>query len=114
MKQVRLSVTLSILGLGAVGLLGCVAAAIGSLALVHADDEESNSRPYVITINDSLGNFISRGLLRCMRIGTMSATDSGQGSPEFFFSSQLGSWKPDGTGGIVARTIDFDFPRLHL
>jgi hypothetical protein len=22
----------------------------------------------------------------------------------------LGSWKPDGEGGLVARTIDFDFP----
>ena len=26
------------------------------------------------------------------------------------FTSQLGSWKPDGRGGLVARTIDFDFP----
>jgi len=33
---------------------------------------------------------------------TMSVTDSGQG-PTFFFSNQLGSWKPDGNG-------DFDFP----
>ena len=26
------------------------------------------------------------------------------------FSSQLGSWKPDGKGGIAGKTIDFDFP----
>jgi hypothetical protein len=37
-------------------------------------------------------------------------TDSGQGGPTYLFSSQLGSWKPDGNGRIVARTIDFDFP----
>jgi hypothetical protein len=41
---------------------------------------------------------------------TMSAIDSGQGGPTFFFSSQLGSWKPDARDGLVARTIDFDFP----
>jgi hypothetical protein len=40
----------------------------------------------------------------------MSVIDSGQGSATFFFSSQLGSWKPDGNRRIVARTIDFDFP----
>jgi hypothetical protein len=39
----------------------------------------------------------------------MSVIDSGQGGPNFF-SSQLGSWKWNTGGGIVARTIDFDFP----
>jgi hypothetical protein len=40
----------------------------------------------------------------------MSVIDSGQGGPTFFFSSQLGSWERGGNGGLVARTIDFDFP----
>jgi len=39
-----------------------------------------------------------------------AAIDSGQKGPTFFFSSQLGSWKPDARDGLVARTIDFDFP----
>src|SRR5262249_29728053 len=41
---------------------------------------------------------------------TMSVIDSGQGGPALFFSSQLGSLRPDGKGGLVAKTIDFNFP----
>jgi hypothetical protein len=41
---------------------------------------------------------------------TVSVIDSGQGGPTFFFTSQLGSWKPDRHGGVLARTVDFDFP----
>jgi hypothetical protein len=52
----------------------------------------------------------SRGVITLHAGQTMSVIDSGQGGPAFFFSSQLGSWKPNGTGGVVARTIDFDFP----
>ena len=40
----------------------------------------------------------------------MSVIDSGQGGPSFSFSSQLGAWKPDGKGRLVAKTLDFSFP----
>ncbi|MBV8211592.1 MAG: hypothetical protein JOZ08_00020 [Verrucomicrobia bacterium] len=65
---------------------------------------------YVTTITDSNGNFASRGVFTFHPDFTMSAIDSGQGGPTFFFSSQLGSWKFDGAGEIAARTIDFDYP----
>jgi hypothetical protein len=102
--KLRLLAVLSILG---------VVAAIGSVALVHAQNDQgsngSNGRSYVITVTDSNGAFASRGVIALHADQTMSVIDSGQGGPTFFFSSQLGSWTRNGTG-IVAKTIDFDFP----
>jgi hypothetical protein len=40
----------------------------------------------------------------------MSVVAADQGGPTYFFSSQLGSWQPDGKGGVVGKTIDFDYP----
>ena len=98
----------------AVGIFG-VLAAVGSMALLHAQDDgdhgfRSSGRSYVTTVKDSAGNFASRGVITLHANHTMSVIDSGQGGPTFFFTSQLGSWKLDGKGGIVARTIDFDLP----
>jgi hypothetical protein len=107
MKHLHLPATLGIFG---------VLAFIGSVALLNphkatADEERCpNGRVYVITVNDSTGNFASRGVIALHADHTMSVTDSGQGGPTFFFSSQLGSWKSNGQVGIVAKTIDFDFP----
>jgi hypothetical protein len=106
MKHLRLSVVLGILGL---------VAGVGSVSLLNphkasADDEGPNGRSYVITVVDSTGAFASRGVITLHADQTMSVIDSGQGGPTFFFTSQLGSWKPNGSGGVVARTIDFDFP----
>jgi hypothetical protein len=104
MKHLRLWIALSIFGL---------LAAVGSVVLLHGQDEEDQGfrgRSYVTTIKDSAGNFASRAVITLHADHTMSAIDSGQGGPTFFFSSQLGSWKPDGDGGVLARTLDFDFP----
>ena len=106
MKHLRLLVALGILGL---------VASVGSVSLlnphkVSADDEGPSGRSYIITVTDSNGAFASRGVITLHAGQTMSVIDSGQGGPTFFFTSQLGSWKPNGTGGVVARTIDFDFP----
>jgi hypothetical protein len=107
MKHLRLPATL-----GAFGIL----AAIGSIALLNphkvtADPEwVHNGATYVTTVTDSNGAFASRGVIALQADHTLSVTDSGQGGPSFFFSSQLGSWKPDGKGGLVGRTIDFDYP----
>ena len=77
----------------------------------HQDQQDQgNGRFYVITVTDSAGNFASRGVITLHNDRMMSVIDSGQGGPTFFFTSQLGSWKPNGTAGAVARTIDFDFP----
>jgi hypothetical protein len=104
MKHLRLWVTLGIFGL---------LAAVGSVVLLHAQgggDLGFIGRSYLTTIRDSTGAFVSRGVITLHSDRTISVTDSGQGGPAYHFSSQLGSWKPDGDGRIVARTIDFDFP----
>ena len=65
---------------------------------------------YLITINDSEGNFASRGVMTLHADGTMSVIDSNQGGTAYYFSSQLGSWRREGDGKVVAKTIDFDYP----
>jgi hypothetical protein len=106
MKHLRLWVKAGIFGL---------LAALGSVALLHAQnagDQGSSGASYLTTVKNSSGNFASRGVITLHTDHTMSVIDSGQGGPTFFFTSQLGSWKwnPSPSGGIVARTIDFDFP----
>jgi hypothetical protein len=96
----------------ALGIVGLLAAA-GSVALTRA--QEGGERgltagSYVTTIKDSSGDFASRGVITLHADQTMSVTDSNQGGPSYFFSSQLGAWKADGHGGIVAKSIDFNYP----
>jgi hypothetical protein len=103
MKHAGLSVT--------AGFFGFLAAAAVALpagsAIAHGGFEGAS---YVTTVKDSNGNFASRGVITLHADQTMSVIDSGQGGPTFFFSSQLGSWEPNGKGGAVGRTIDFDYP----
>jgi hypothetical protein len=104
MKHAGLSVTAGIFSL---------LAAVGSVVLpAHyaAADDGFMGASYITTVKDSAGNFASRGVITLHSDHTVSVIDSGPGGPSFFFTSQLGSWKPDGKGGLVARTIDFDFP----
>jgi hypothetical protein len=70
----------------------------------------NNGLAYLITITDAQGAFASRGVLTFHADHTMSAINSEQGGPTFFFTSQLGSWKSGNAGSLLARTIDFDFP----
>jgi hypothetical protein len=104
MKHASLSITARILGLIAI---------VGAVVLPHAPDAAadagSQGASYVITVKDSTGDFASRGVITLHADYTISVIDSGQGGPTFLFSSQLGSWKSNGKGGVVARTIDFDF-----
>jgi hypothetical protein len=66
---------------------------------------------YVTTVtNVATGAFASRGVITLHADYTLSVIDSGQGGPTFFFTSQLGSWTADDSGGVVGKTIDFDFP----
>jgi hypothetical protein len=103
MKHLRLWIALGMFGL---------VAAVGSAALhgQNQDDQGASGASYVTTFKDSAGNFASRGVITLHADHTTSVIDSGQGGPTFFFTSQLGSWKPDGHGGVLARTLDFDFP----
>ena len=104
MKHLRLWVALGIF---------ILLAAVGPAALPHAQeagDRGFRGGSYLTTIKDSAGDFASRGVIALHVDRTMSVTNSGQQGPAFFFSSQLGSWKPDGNRKIVARTIDFNFP----
>ena len=104
MKHLRLWVTLGIFGL---------LAAMGSVVLPHAmggGDQWFSGGSYLITLRDSEGNFAARQVITLHADQTMSVVDSGQDGPAYFYSSELGSWKPDGHRRIVAKTIDFDFP----
>jgi hypothetical protein len=93
-----------------------VAFGIGSVALLQAQDQPAptNGRSYLVTVTDALGNFASREVITLHTDQTISVIDSGQGGPAFLFSSELGVWKPNGTGGIVAKTLDFDFPSAGI
>ena len=94
-----------------IGICGLITAAV-SIAPLRAQSTANlflSGASYLTTVNTSQGSFASRGVITLHTGGTMSVIDSGQGGP-FFFSSQLGSWAPDGKGGLVARTIDFDYP----
>ena len=92
-------------------LLAC----LGAVAL-HAPQATAEAlsvlrgATYLITIKDAQGAFASRGVITLHGDRTLSAIDSNQGGPTFFFSSQLGAWQFDGNGGIVGRTLDFNFP----
>jgi hypothetical protein len=105
MKQLRLPAFFSlIVALGSVALL--------SPANATAEDHEGphNGATFLTTVKDSSGNFITRTVLTLHADHTMSVVAADQGGPTSFFTSQLGSWKPDGKGGVVAKTLDFDYP----
>ena len=104
MKHLRLWITLGIFA---------VLAAAGSAAYLYAQtvaDSDFRGASYVTTVTDSSGNFASREVMTLHADHTLAVVDSGQGGPTYFFSSQLGSWGPVSTGGLVARAIDFDYP----
>src|SRR5260370_21323223 len=104
MQQLRLPVFFSlIVALGSVALLSPPSAT--------ADREgPRNGATYLTTVKDSSGIFTPRTVRTLHADHTMSVVAADQGGPTFFFTSQLGSWKPDGQGGVVAKTLDFDYP----
>src|SRR3974377_1426195 len=108
MRQLRLPITFRILSI----------LALGAVAFLHpqpaAADQGGSGASYLTTVKDSSGNFASRGVITLHADNTMSVIDSGQGGPAFLFSSQLGAWKPDGKGGLVAKAVDFDFPSVDI
>jgi len=99
MKHPRYWVTAGVLGLLAV---------VGALAMPRAQSAGLgvfSGGAYLITINDSEGNFASRGVMTLHADGTMSVIDSGQGGTAYYFSSQLGrAWiTPSASRRVAAR-----------
>ena len=91
-------------------LLACLCATrLGVLPANAGSLDDSGGATYLITIKDAAGAFSSRGAIALHGDRTVSVIDSGQGGP-FFFTSQLGAWGYDHKGGVVGRTVDFDFP----
>jgi hypothetical protein len=105
MKKNRFSTVLVAAGLfAAFGL-----SALCPQVAVAQDPHACIGASYIITNTDSTGAFVSRGVVALHGDHTLAVTDSGQGGPTYFFSSQLGSWSFDSKGDVVGRTIDFDF-----
>ena len=63
---------------------------------------------YLTTVTDSNGNFRTRTVITLHADHTMSVVGADSGGPTYYFTSELGSWRPDGKGGAVGRTLDFD------
>ena len=96
------------LALGVLALL----ATLGSVALSRVQFggyPEFSGGACLLTFTDNQGDFLAREVVVLHADHTMSAVDSGQDGPQYIYSSQLGVWKPDGPGKIIARTFDFDY-----
>jgi hypothetical protein len=85
----------------------------------------NNGGSYLITVTDpSTGAFVARAVLTFHADHTVSAILTGQvqfapgavqpALPTLIFSSQLGSWKFGNAGGLVARTLFFDFTNVII
>jgi hypothetical protein len=93
-----------------------LAGALAWGALLHpykanANDDNPGSgdgASYLITVTDSNGNFFTRGILTLHADHTMSVVEADSGGPTYYFTSELGSWRPDDTGGAIGRALDFD------
>jgi hypothetical protein len=105
MQRLRLPAFFSL-----IAILGIVALLSPPSGTAEDREESRHGATYITTVKDSSGNFFTRTVLTLHADHTMSVVAADQGGPTFFFTSQLGSWKPDGKGGVVAKTIDFDFP----
>jgi hypothetical protein len=73
-------------------------------------DRGFSSGSFLTTIKDSQGNFASRSVITLNADHTLSAADSNQGGPTFYFSTQMGTWKAAGDGRIVARVVNMTYP----
>ncbi len=97
------------ISLGIIAALAAVSTSAGRSDPQDRAGQNFSGGSYLMTITDSEGRFASRAVITLHADGTASAIDSGQGGPTFTFTSQQGSWKSNGSHGIVARTINFSY-----
>ena len=108
MKRVRFCT-----GLSALTLI-LAAASFPSLcpskAMAGDVPSDRNGASYLATSTDSNGNFRARFVFTLHADHTMSVVNSNSGGPTAYFTTELGSWRPEGSDAAVGSTIDFDFP----
>lgn len=104
MKRSRLWITI-----GIVALLAAAGSAV-ALRAQAAGGQGVHGRAYIVTVTDSTGQFVSREVITLHADHTMSVTDSAQGGPGYYFTSELGAWASKGHGRVAGRAIDFDIP----
>ena len=86
------------------GVIVLLALAYSTPTPLHAEQAAADSRndfrgaTYLITVKTAAGAFESRVVITLHGDHTLSAIDSDQGGPTFFFTSQLGAWGDDGKG----------------
>jgi hypothetical protein len=89
-----------------------LAVAVACGALLHPYKANARSvgdgASYLTTVTDSNGNFFTRGILTLHADHTMSVVEADSGGPTYYFTSEVGSWRPDDTGGAIGRALDFD------
>ena len=89
------------------GVIVLLALACSSPTPLYAQQATVDSRSdfrgatYLITVKTAAGAFESRVVITLHGDRTLSAIDSDQGGPTFFFTSQLGAWREDGKEGVV-------------
>lgn len=98
--------------IGMSGILALVASVVLLNAHKAAADEERlvNGATYEITLTDSTGAFDARETLTLHADHSMAAHDSNENSPTEHFSGELGLWRFDDDGGVITKSINFDFP----
>ena len=103
MKRVHFWVALAIFGLVATLVL------VALPRIARGGDEWFPGGSYIVTLQNSSGNFESREVITFHADGTFSEIDSGQGGPEYLYSSGQGAWKLEGNRKIVVLAMDFDY-----
>ena len=103
MKHIRLWAAV-----GAFSLLAAVA--LSALPRAHDAEPVFSGGCYLTIIKDAGGYFSSRSVITLHADHTMLAVDSAEQGPTYYFSSQLGAWKPAGNHRITARLINFQYP----
>lgn len=91
--------------------------AFGALATLHGQNSPSGlpGGTYLTTITDAnTGAFASRSVITFYADHSLVSIDSGQGGPNFQFSSQMGAWATAPNAAVVARTLDFSFPSAGI
>ena len=85
MKRSRLWITI-----GIIALLSAAGLAV-ALQVQAAGAQGTLGRAYIVTVTDSTGQSVSREVITLHADHTMSVTDSAQGGPGYYFTSELGA-----------------------